>query len=330
MGFSETRNPLDNVTIAWICCRSKCRPFPHSARMVNRLSNETEFADKLHLVQLLNTYDRIMAFKKLSKFEYKEVRHPNGIPNTYSMGSAIMRQELQNHAKEDDYWIMKPTCLSRGRGIQIIKGNEELIKILRRFNMTQQKYSFAPRTNDPFLIQKYIKNPLLLNKKKFDIRCFMVIASTKPFLVFHDPGYVRISLNDFVLDDQDNATHLTNQCIQEKKKGYRAQKEDTVWSIEQLNEYLNETFCNCPKYKKDYAIKNLQAQQRNILKRVIVGMRTMANRKDGEFGIYGCDFIIDENFRVFLLEINIGPSLKTNTEVLESVIPRVLRHAIMF
>ncbi len=33
--------------------------------------------------------------------------------------------------------------------------------------------------------------------------------------------------------------HLTNQYVQKKHASYAAMKDDTVWSMEQLNEYIN-------------------------------------------------------------------------------------------
>lgn len=58
---------------------------------------------------------------------------------------------------------------------------------------------------------RYIKNPLLVHGKKFDIRCYMLIASVKPLIVLYHPGYIRLSMFDFDNDDENLLTHLTNQ-----------------------------------------------------------------------------------------------------------------------
>ena len=47
------------------------------------------------------------------------------------------------------------------------------------------------------IVQKYIKNPCLINNRKFDIRYFMLVACCKPFLVLTNPGYLRISLEEY-------------------------------------------------------------------------------------------------------------------------------------
>jgi hypothetical protein len=47
------------------------------------------------------------------------------------------------------------------------------------------------------VIQKYLENPLLIEGRKFDIRCYMTIVCTKPLVVLFHHGYVRLSLNRY-------------------------------------------------------------------------------------------------------------------------------------
>lgn len=49
------------------------------------------------------------------------------------------------------------------------------------------------------IIQKYIHNPLLLNGRKFDIRCYVLIACTKPLVAFFHQGYLRLSMTEYNL-----------------------------------------------------------------------------------------------------------------------------------
>lgn len=74
-------------------------------------------------------------------------------------------------------------------------------------------------------IQKYLEKPCLVRKRKFDIRYFMLIACTKPYLVMTNTGYARLSLEDYCIDPsveptclnletrEERARHLTNASV---------------------------------------------------------------------------------------------------------------------
>jgi len=63
------------------------------------------------------------------------------------------------------------------------------------------------------LFVRYIINPLLINGKKFDIRCYMLISSVQPLIILYHEGYIRLSLFDFDPNDQNLLIHLTNQVF---------------------------------------------------------------------------------------------------------------------
>ena len=46
------------------------------------------------------------------------------------------------------------------------------------------------------------------------------------------------------------------------------------------------------------------------------------------FEIYGYDFIVDENYRSWLIEVNTNPSLDESNQYLKSLIPRMLNDAL--
>ena len=61
---------------------------------------------------------------------------------------------------------------------------------------------------------------------------------------------------------------------------------------------------------------------------VIESIRMRLKRRIGCFGFYGLDFLIDQSFKVWLIEINSNPALTTNTNTLIQVIPPIIKEAI--
>lgn len=96
------------------------------------------------------------------------------------------------------------------------------------------------------LVQKYIEKPSLVKNRKYDIRYFLLIASTKPFLVLTNTGYARLSLEEYTMKDFENrsrentATHLTNASVQKLHPKFKSQKEGTIMSMDMLRDYFIE------------------------------------------------------------------------------------------
>lgn len=68
-----------------------------------------------------------------------------------------------------------------------------------------------------YIIQKYIHNPLLINKRKFDIRCYAILTAIngKHYGYFYQDGYLRTASKEYdAADVDDKFMHLTNDAIQ--------------------------------------------------------------------------------------------------------------------
>ena len=61
---------------------------------------------------------------------------------------------------------------------------------------------------------------------------------------------------------------------------------------------------------------------------IIESIRMRLKRRVGCFGLYGYDFMIDEQMKVWLIEINVNPALTTNTKTLTHAIPPVVEESI--
>lgn len=70
---------------------------------------------------------------------------------------------------------------------------------------------FVRLNADLRFVLSYIQNPLLLKGKKFDVRSYLLIACTTPYVVFFRHGYVRLTCDLYDPTSKNLSAHLTNQ-----------------------------------------------------------------------------------------------------------------------
>ena len=138
-------------------------------------------------------------------------------------------------------WVLKPVSGQGGNGITI---HSNLTFFYKEYAKCSKRHKY--------IIQEYISNPLLLNKRKFDIRAYMLIAKTSPhYLVFYHKGQLRLSSKEFDIHGNRDV-HLTNTNVQIHLEDYIS--EDHFWRFQDLQEYLNE---HRPEDGKDFVSKTL-------------------------------------------------------------------------
>ena len=77
--------------------------------------------------------------------------------------------------EKDSLWIVKPPQNSCGKGIQIV-----------------DQFRNVPHSDAGLCVQRYIKNPLLINGLKFDLRVYVLVTSVDPLrLYLYDEGLAR-------------------------------------------------------------------------------------------------------------------------------------------
>ena len=100
-----------------------------------------------------------------------------------------------------------------------------------------------------FVIQKYITNPLLIDRRKFDLRVFGVAHiingpnGTREFRgYFFKEGYLRTSSREFNNNDLENRyVHLTNDAIQKKSADYGKFETGNKMSYDDFQDFLKTT-----------------------------------------------------------------------------------------
>lgn len=78
---------------------------------------------------------------------------------------------------------------------------------------------------DNFVVQRYLDNPLLVDKLKFDLRVYVVITGTSPINAFVcDEGLARFCTQEYEKPTMENLKndfmHLTNYSINKMSDDY--------------------------------------------------------------------------------------------------------------
>ena len=130
-----------------------------------------------------------------------------------------MREIKKQYPVPLNTWIVKPGENSnRGCGINVVHTLQDVRKLVQSAGgMNDIGYQKT------FIVQKYIDNPFLIHRRKFDFRVFALATCINKRLkaFFYEDGYIRTSSKEFDLDNLDDKfIHLTNDAIQKQGEDF--------------------------------------------------------------------------------------------------------------
>ncbi|KAM7404359.1 hypothetical protein PAMP_011712 [Pampus punctatissimus] len=302
--------------------------FREGEQLVYQIPNNKVLTTKIGLVCSLREYERVSS-KVHHGQGLRRLKMDEFIPTTFRMDvrgerEAFFAQQEGVNNNESHMWICKPTGLNQGRGIFLLKSQEDVAAF--RLKLQDVEDGLANRKThhrqpQARIVQYYIQSPLLLKGKKFDVRSYLLIACTAPYMVFFRHGYVRLTCDLYDPRSNNLSAHLTNQYMQKKNPLYSQLKEDTVWSMESFNAYVNDRFRVAKGLPRDWVLGAFAKRMQQIMTQCFLAVKSKLVCRLGFFDLIGCDFMVDEDFKVWLLEMNCNPALHTNCEVLKEVIP---------
>ncbi|XP_075293525.1 inactive polyglycylase TTLL10 [Opisthocomus hoazin] len=321
-------NRREDYALKW--CEIKCREtyyhFKEGEQLLYQIPNNGVLTSKIGLLCCLREQERVM--KKISRSSNsKLLKMEEFFPQSFRLDLKDERNAFFELYKEEQIWICKPSCSNQGRGIFLLK-NPAAVNTLQAELHSTEEYRLSKKVLHKVpqarIVQRYIHQPLLLEGKKFDVRSYLLIACTAPYVLLFAQGYVRLTCVNYDAASDDLTVHLTNQYMQKKNSLYSQLKDETVWWMEHFNSYVNEKFRKTNGLPKDWVFTVFTKRMQQIMLQCFLAAKYKLDRKLGYFDLIGCDFLIDENFKVWLLEMNANPALHTNCKVLQDVIPAVV------
>ncbi|KAK0155434.1 Tubulin polyglutamylase TTLL4 [Merluccius polli] len=200
-------------------------------------------------------------------------------------------------------WIIKPPASARGTGIQVI-----------------YKWCQMPKKR-PLLVQKYLHKPYLISGNKFDLRIYVYVTSYDPLRIYiFSDGLVRFASCKYSSSMRslgNKFMHLTNYSVNKKNSEYQTNSDNKAcqghkWALKALWQYLGAKGINTTVIWdkiKDMVIKTIIASDPYINSLLKMHVRSPYSCHE----LFGFDIMLDDKLKPWVLEVNISPSLHSNT-----------------
>ena len=282
------------------------------------------------IIQQMNRHQRLNHFpgsralgrkdalwKNFLKMRNKFPQDYSYMPQTFILNTDhLLFQVYQQSSPEDALWIAKPVASACGKGIFLI---DKATKIPQKKN---------------YLVSNYITDPHLINELKYDLRVYVLVTCYDPLRIYiFNEGLVRFATEPYSpekLTLKNKFTHLTNYAINKESELYIPSKgveeEDdqaSKWTFAQYRKKLSSLgidFETVWSSIKDVIIKTIISAETVMLDR----SNRVPEHSKNCFELYGFDILLDSGLKPWLMEVNIYPSLQTDSLIDEVIKTRLV------
>jgi hypothetical protein len=219
---------------------------------------------------------------------------------------AFMEVEARKEERQlQNFWIMKPVGLSRGRGISLVR------------DVASLTYSQTS------VVQRYVEDPLCLDGYKFDLRLYVLVTSFKPLEAFiYEDGFARVSTHTYSTDPSqmdDLYVHLTNSSIQ-KHNPDGASSDNPLMNCgdDSGGSKISLKGSNGLWQRLEKRGIDVPTLWRNICAVVVKSLMVVEDKMTHQpccFEVFGYDILIDSALRPWLIEVNSSPSLARENQL---------------
>lgn len=227
------------------------------------------------------------------------------LPETYLLPEDFTDFAARFAAESDLVWIAKPNASSQGKGIFLVEAVEDVI------------------VTEPYVVSRYISNPLLINNLKFDLRIYVLVSSYDPLRIYvYSEGLARFASDEYtsIGSKRNRFMHLTNYSVNKRNDKFvqnQDYKQDNIghkWSLSALfaqleRDGVDTDFLWMQIY--DSIIKSVIA----IEDQVVEATQALGLTQGNCFDLFGFDILIDSNYKPWVLEVNLSPSLATDSSL---------------
>lgn len=201
-------------------------------------------------------------------------------------------------------WVVKPGSSSKGSGVLCM---DSLPEVLHHCKTTSNR-----------IVQKYIERPLLLfSGRKFDLRQWVMVRSFRPLKVYmFSSCYLRLCNEPYDLGDLENRQrHISNWSVNKRGKHV---SDGAVASLDEFQEVLE-----MMTGQRSYWEEELIPQLRTCIVQTLQAVQPNIIQRSESFEVYGFDFLIGEDLKPWLLEVNLSPACESRTAWMSEMLERM-------
>ena len=210
------------------------------------------------------------------------------MPETYILFNEAHMELFKKNYNENDVYIMKKN-IQRKQGL-LLTSDYNLIT-----NNDDDKFR---------IVQKYIKDTFMINKRKLNLRVYLliVVKNNKLISYYYKNGKCIYTNKDYTnsLDLEENITSLNMDINIYQKNPFDLFELAQYLSPEKYVLLLNNIKNNLINLEKSYKSTLLKLNKNN--------------NNNVHFQLFGLDYIFTKNLDVYLLELNKGPDMSSKNE----------------
>mmetsp|Transcript_13532 Transcript_13532/g.14998 ORF Transcript_13532/g.14998 Transcript_13532/m.14998 type:complete len:280 (-) Transcript_13532:58-897(-) len=211
-------------------------------------------------------------------------------------------------------WMIKQANVHRGQGIEVLT-DKNWNRWLDVFE--EGKGCVAPYRGPEIIAQRYVKDLLFIEGRKFHMRTYMVVVHVNPTITYFVPLFlVRRAFEDFDPNSADLSKALSNRNF----AGNLGVKDDSLLTAEFMQDYFYKdgTFSD-PKWVTNQLVPKLRRLQAHV-----ANAWPIKPTAKSRFELMGLDILMRANLEVNLLEVNRIPVLhnepiKLKEEVMDTM-----------
>ena len=225
---------------------------------------------------------------KLLENKYGRNEAINIMPETYILSNKNHMEMFKKTYNPNNVYIMKKN-IQRKKGL-LLTSDYDLIT-----NNDDDKFR---------IVQKYMKNTFMINKRKLNLRIYLliVVKNNKLTSYYYKNGKCIYTNKDYnnSLDLEENITSLNMDVSIYKKNPF---------DLFELCKYLgNDKYLILLNNLKNN-LKKLENCYKNILLKLNIN-----NNNNTYFQLFGLDYIFSKELDVYLLELNKGPDMSSKND----------------